>query len=342
MGRKPIEAPRPLEFGQASHAGFAAFYQPATWEMTLDDRRPLMVAAAVAAFKQSMISTKARFLELTGADALEDKAQEEFLEDMDLGPGMLMHYFDYVQRHNLDRFRPITVEASFEVDIFTPAEIAYYFPELLAAHPEGVRIVYRGRLDALVEDEWGEYWIVDWKTTARMRDNMAFLEVDEQLPSYNWAMEHILGIKIAGNMYAEIYKAYPQLLPENKVVRLGRRFSVNKQNPTSHDIVVAQLTAEGEPLELYEDYLNFLLAEGITYVRRTPMHRNRHELREMGERIKMEVREQLNPDLLIYPSPSPFKCDGCPVRPVCIGMNDGSDVQYILNTYTTKEMRTNA
>src|SRR6185295_16380323 len=160
--------------------------------------------------------------------------------------------------------------------IFTETEIRMRLPVLwmkaMEAGYRSVRIVYRGRLDMLAQDEWGEHWIYDWKTTARMDKLMSFLEVDEQLPSYNWALQNMLGIKIAGNMYAEIYKAYPQPLPENKVVRLGRRFSVNKQNPTSYDIVVKQLTEAGESLALYEDYLHFLEVEGLEYVKRTTMY----------------------------------------------------------------------
>jgi hypothetical protein len=317
QGRKPIEAPRPLEFGSAFHAGMATFYNPYTWAKT-DEAREIMVVAAINAFKTTMRDMKARYLYLTGNEALSDEQQVEYLEDLDLGEGMFWHYFDYVKRHNMDRFTPAAVELSFEVDIFTSDEIVLYFSDLMARALEqgytGLRIVYRGRIDCLMQDEWGQYWIIDWKTTARMRDDLEYLEMDEQLGSYNWALEHMLGIKVEGN----------------------------QNNPTSYDMALKQLTEEGEDLSLYEDYLNFLKAEGIVYVRRTKIHRNAHQHHEIGERIKMEVREQLNPNLLIYPSPGPWKCNGCPVRPVCVGMNDGSDVQWILNQYTTLEMRTNA
>lgn len=340
QGRKPIETPRPLDFGQAFHAGMATFYSPTTWSRTLSEDRPIMVAAAIASFKQVMIANKARYLELTGKEALEDEQQEEFVEDMELGPGMFLHYFDYVQRHNLDRFTPIQTELGFTIDIFTDKEIALFFPHLFQ---EGCRIVYEGRIDCLVLNEWGEYWIVDWKTGSMraLMSDIAFLELDEQLISYNWAVGTILGIPIAGNIYAQILKAYPLPLPALANTRLGRNFSTNKQNPTSYDIVVKQLTEAGESLDLYADYLNYLKLEGMDYVRRTPMHRNRHELDMIGQNIKMEVLDQLDPNLRIYPSPSEFKCKYCSVRPVCIGMNDGSDVEFILNEYTTKEMRTN-
>lgn len=330
QGRKPIETPQPLDFGQAFHAGFAIFYDPKTWHMTLDDRRPIMVAAAISEAKRTMIGQKARFLMLTGADALEDDKQEEFVKDLDLIEGMFLHYFDYVKRHNMDRFTPVAVELGFEVELDTL--------------PDGTRVVYRGRLDCLVKDEWDEYWVYDWKTASQwgFEASIEYLELDEQMGSYNWAVELMLGIKIAGSMYAQVKKAYPQPLPMLARQRMGCNFSTNKQNPTSYDIALKQLTEAGEPLEPYVDYLNYLKAEGVEYVKRVPVHRNRHELEEMGERIRAETADMLDPYLRVYPSPDPFKCKYCPVRPVCIGMNDGSDIEYLLNTYTVKEERTNA
>lgn len=339
QGLKPADQPRPLSFGTAIHKAMEVFYDPKTWQFTQDPQaRILLVANALAAFKDEMNKTKARYLRLTGREALDEEDAEKFAEDMDLGVGMLKHYFDYVQRKGYDRFEPVAVEVDFEVDIFTPEEIAEEFPWL----PQGTRIVYRGRIDQLIKDPWGEYWIWDHKTTSRMRDTMGFLELDEQLGSYNWALEKMLGIRIAGNIYAEIYKGYPQPLQENKVVRQGRRFSVNKNQTTSYEIAKSQLEEAGEDLDLYEDFLNYLKVDGITYIRRTEVRRNDHELAEIGERIRNEVRDMLDPKLRIYPNPSPFSCDSCPVRQVCVAINDGSDHQWILNTYFTQERRNNA
>ena len=337
-GLKPYEAPRPLDFGTAIHKAMEVFYDPETWDLTLDEAtRPLIVENAVKAFVDSMASIKARYLRLSGKEGLEPEQREEYEEDLDLGTGMLRHYFQYVWERKLDRFTPIATEVDFEIDIFTPEEIVEYFPHL----PEGTRIVYRGRIDQIVKDMLGQIWQWDHKTTARMRDQQGHLELDEQMGSYNWAMWR-LGIQVTGNIYAEIYKNYPKPLEENKTLRLGRRFSVNKQQPTSYDMAKAQLEAEGEDLELYEDFLHYLRADGQVYVRRTEVRRNLHELQEMERRIKDEVRDMLDPNLRIYPNPSPFSCDHCPVRQVCLAMNDGSDYQWILDTYFTQEKRNNA
>lgn len=349
MGRKPIEAPRPLDFGQAFHAGMAVFYDPKTWAMTLDERRPIMVAAAVTAFKNTLKGQKQRYLRLMNAEALEDDAQTEYLEDLKLGEDMLAHYFDYVASHGLDDFEPLAVELGFEVALYGPDQVAKRFrrvhQEALAEGYSGAMIVYRGRVDALVKDTHGRVWVVDWKTTVRL-EPMANLELDEQLGSYNWALELQLGIKIAGNIYAEIYKGAPAPPARLKNARLGRIFSTSKTQTTSYDLMMASLEEAHEPVELYEDYLTFLKHEGLQYVRRTETARNRHELAEMDRRILNEAADMLRDDLYIYPSPDlyatgAFSCRSCPVKAVCIGMNDGSDWEDILNTYTTKETRTN-
>jgi hypothetical protein len=336
QGYKPIDTPRPLAFGTAFHKAMEIFYDPTTWYMTEDDRRIILVNNALASFKDEMTKQKQRYLRLTGRESLDDQDRVSYEEDLDLGIGMLKHYFDYVKRKGYDRFKPLATEVDFEVDIFTPAEIKDIWGWT------DTRVVYRGRIDLLVQDPWGEVWIWDHKTTARMRDTLSHLELDEQLSSYNWALQKALGIEIAGNVYAEIFKAYPKPLEELKNIRQGRRFSTNKQQMCSYDIAVAQLEEAGEDLALYEEFLLHLKGEGKEFVRRSEVRRNQHELNEIGNRIRDEVLDMLDPKLRIYPSPSPFSCDNCPVRSVCVAMNDGSDYKWILTTYFNPEKRNNA
>lgn len=347
MGLKPKETPRPFTFGTAAHSGLEEGYNPKTWYMMQDpEKRPFMVARTLDVFHRSMEESRARYLKLTGKEGLEPEQLEEYLADLELGQGMLLHYWDYVDRHNMDRFTPVATEISFSVPIFHPDDVEALFPELCRqARMDGYAgaiIVYKGRIDLLLQDDWGEYWIWDHKTTSRVKDTMGFLEMDEQLGSYNWAAQQMLGIKIAGNVYAELFKGYPLPPQRMKVQRLGRNYSTNKQYPTSYDLAKETLEKAGEDMTLYEDYLQFLKEEGIPYVRRTPVHRNQHELTEIGQRIKDEVIEMLDPNLKMYPHPTPFACDHCPFRMPCVATNDGSDVEWILQTNYTKEKRTNA
>ena len=339
QGLKPIVQPQPLSFGTAVHAGFQTYYEPATWDLTKDPvKRQLIIENAITAFKDEVKSAKDRYLQLSGQPSLEEVMLDKYYQDLDLGEGMLRHYFDYVYKHNMDRFTPVAVELGFQVDLWTPEEIATMFPKL----PQGTRVVFKGRIDLLLLDEWGEYWIWDHKTTARLKDTMPFLELDEQLGSYNWALQIKNGIKIAGNIYSETLKAYPKPLTLNKSRRLGCLYSVSKSTAsTTYEIALAQLKEAGEDLEPYKEFLHWLKEEGPQFVQRTPVYRNQHELADIGNRIRMEVQDMLN-DPHIYPNPDMFKCGYCESRQVCIAMNDGSDVDFITKEYFIKEKRTNA
>jgi hypothetical protein len=336
MGYKPIETPRPFEFGSAFHSAMQWRYNPPTWHLR---KTPHLLEGSIQAFRNSMADSKKRYLRLKQMEALDPEDQEKYLVDLDLGEGMLRHYFEWVELKGFDDYiTPIGVEIGFSVPIFDSLEEQ----DDLLPHMRGFVIVYRGRIDLIVIDQDGRLWILDHKTASRFRDNLGHLEMDEQLGSYNWGFERQTGRAVAGNIYSEVYKAYPVPPTENSTVRLGRRFSVNKNQATSYEVYKQHLIANNEPLELYEDFLNYLKLEAHPYVRRTQVHRSQTELRLLHERIKAETLDMFDPGLRIYPHPGPFKCEWCPMRPPCLAKMEGQDFQWILDTNYVKEKRTNA
>jgi hypothetical protein len=154
--------------------------------------------------------------------------------------------------------------------------------------------------------------------------------------SYQWALEQQLGIPIAGSVYNELYKGMPQPPAMNKVQRQGRWFSVNKMQDTSYALYLQTLLEYNEPIELYKDILEHLRVSGKQWFRRTQIHRSPNEMRELGERITMEAQDMIDPNIKLYPNPSRFSCKWCPFRTPCIMMNDGSDVEWILNEQYVK------
>lgn len=338
--RKPIETPTPLSFGSAMHAAFEVYYTPLTWHLVQAGgvQREAVLMRSIDAFRQAMRANRERYLKLTKSEALNEEQHEDYLEHYDLGIGMLMHYFEWVQKHDTDAgLVPVDVEVPFEFPVFDSYE------QQLEALPDtaGHIVVYRGRIDLLVRDKDERLWILDHKTTARMPDNMVFLEMDEQMGSYILGYTLASGEQIAGAIYSEILKGYPKPPAENKVVRLGRRFSVNQNQHTSYEVYKATLEEAGEDLELYEEMLHWLKNFGTTYVRRTIIPRNTSELRNIAQRIQFETLDMLdNPR--IYPSPGRWSCDHCPVRPACLAKMEGQDYQWILEQTTTIEKRTNA
>lgn len=339
-GYKPIETPTPLSFGSAIHAAEEVYYAPETWHMVVEGgpQRDAVIAAALQAFFQYMQGTRKRYLKLTNQETLDDLHRDEWDEHLDLGRGMLLHYFEWVQKRDIDAgLTPVAVEVPFEFPIFDSIEEQ----NDLLPHLVGHIVVFRGRIDLLVRDKYERLWILDHKTTARMPDKLQFLEMDEQMGSYILGYSISSGEQIAGAIYNEILKGYPKPPEKNKTPRLGRNFSVNKNQHTSYEVYKRTIEQAGEDLELYEEMLHWLKNFGTTFVRRTEIPRNTAELVNLASRIKMVTLDMLdNPR--IYPSPGRWSCDYCPLSAPCLAKMEGQDYQWILETNFIKEPRTNA
>lgn len=326
---RPIEKPTPLAFGTSIHKALEVLYKPETWNWLWDDRAWILYENVVATFLADHDREKADYLKLMGRESLDEEQQAKYRELRTLGERMLRGYFKWHRDRDKD-LRPIASELSFRVPILDEEGNTIY-------DSKGRALVYQGRIDLLVQDKWNEYWIWDHKTTARLEDAVAHLELDEQLGSYNWALQKQLKIKIAGNVYNELYKGFAEPPARNKVQRQGRWFSVNKQQDTSYELYKQTLLENDEPLEPYEDILRYLKVEGKTYFRRTQVHRSQAELREMEERIRNEALDMIDPNIRIYPNPNRFSCQWCHFRSVCLAMNDDTDHDWILHNNFTQE-----
>jgi hypothetical protein len=298
--------PKPLDFGTAIHRGMESWYNPMQWEWDRELRKSL----SVAAFLECQREQKARYL--AEMPDMDEELRKDFNERTELGTGMLYHYFHWSA--NMDQFTPKMVEIEFEVPI----------PGLEGTYAEGA--VYQGRVDALMEDLKGRYWIWDHKTTARM-DPTAHLELDEQCGSYAWALQLMLGIPIEGVVYNELYKG----VPGPPTVLKNGNFSKSKSQDTSYELYFQALMERFEYIpDEYADILETFRLKGNEYFRRTQVHRSPEELRTQGERIRLEALDMLDPNIRIYPNPTKFNCQNCMFRTPCIAMNDGSDVKWIL------------
>lgn len=325
MNLTPIAMQAPLDLGTAVHAGLETYYTPETWAWAQvgDPRRQVLMMTCISAFKESMRASKSRYIAAKGEPSEEMEVEYQGL--LKLGEGMLWNYFSWAP--SADNFTPIKVEQSFEVPI---AGISSSFV------PVGTVAVYRGRLDLLVQDEYGKYWILDHKTTARW-STTEFLELDEQCGSYAWALQQLLGIKIEGIIYNELYKAVPAPPEKLKTKRLGRSFSVSKSAPTTYELYYEALITEyGSVPAEYEEHLDWLKVQPNQFFRRTAIYRSQTELENLGRQIALEAGEMLNPDLPIYPNPSRYGCSFCAFRTPCLAMNDGSDVDWILKENYTQ------
>lgn len=324
-------APSYLEFGTAIHKGLEIYYDPETWHLD----RETISALAVVSFVENYTQAKKDYLTFKRKEYLDDEEQEKWSAQLELGKKMLANYFPWALRH--DKFTPKYVEVEFEVPVPVPPGL--WLPPQFENRDgylyfRNRPVVYQGRIDLVLQDEYGELWIDDHKTTAQMRDDtLTFLELDEQTGSYCWALQEMMGIKVAGALYNELYKGVPEPPAQNMRQRQGRWFSVNKQQDTSYELYLATVISEDKTAYdqgLYNEMLDYLKATGNKYFRRTQIHRSQTELQNLGYTICLEAIDMLN-DPYIYPNPTKFRCGFCIFRGPCLAYNDGSDFQYLLN-----------
>ena len=318
----PMRTAKPLEFGTDWHTAMASLYDPDTWTLVrnLKTRGPILESVRQVFINANNGHMKENADEATGY--IDQEVRDDYKEREELGLGMLNGYFSW--QMGVDEFTPTHIEVDFEVPIIVP----YTDVEMLC-ECHGWPVVYQGRLDGIVQDNFGWYWILEHKTTAQMADTF-HLQLDEQTGSYAWALMQMLGIRVQGVIYNEAVKkvAHPPL--ELKNTREGRNFSVNKSQDTTYEMALAYLGTAGEDLELYDDFLTYLKLQGNKFYRRTQVHRNTRELEDQGIRIYHEVKEMINPETVPYPNPSRFNCMMCSFRLPCIAMNDGSDYEFLL------------
>jgi hypothetical protein len=180
------------------------------------------------------------------------------------------------------------------------------------------------------------YWVVDWKTTMRMMGEESFfgLELDDQVASYCWALRVGLGLNIRGFQYVELRKAAPEPPVENKTIRLGRKYSVSKNQPTDFQ-TYKQTVMVGDPnaykAGLYNEFLEWLERDGTKFIATHKIYKRPDALHNIGHNIYLQAREMIS-DPAIYPSPGRFTCSWCAFQGPCIDRQTGNDYQYAIDT----------
>ena len=256
--------------------------------------------------------------------------QEQLIsEAVALGLGMLDHYSEWSKNEDPLWFKEvISVEHEFEVPIVNE------LGEPLINPNTGEVMTYTGRIDGVVKDEYGCYWLLEHKT-AKAFDTEK-LPLDEQCGSYIWAAQQLYGLKLEGVIYNMLRKKLPTV-PD--ILKRGG-LSQNKGMDTTYQVYAQALKQyygeDAVPWALYEDYLTALENKENPFFKRLRVRRNQCEITDIGQRIYDEVAEMVNPNLVHYPNPTRDCSWDCDFRSVCLAMNDGSDPQYMLESLFKK------
>jgi hypothetical protein len=68
------------------------------------------------------------------------------------------------------------------------------------------------------------------------------------------------------------------------------------------------------------------------FIKRSLVRRNAYAIAMEEAKIMAEVREMVDTELPLYPSPDRDCFFMCPFREPCLAMDDGSDFQHLINT----------
>jgi len=331
-----------FNFGTSIHAGLETRYNP----LITSNNEELAIAAFLGS-EQGFMKAEAK---LYIDEILPQEKIDEFNERRELGVGMLKHYFQWCKDTD-DILRVVKVEIEFEVPIpATPKllETLRANPTLFAAGVDELHgavpgkdwflhcwcddcglshpVVYQGRVDMIVEDKHGRYWIWDHKTAGQF-GSTEYFDLDDQCGSYIWALQRMLGLPIMGVVYNRLLKAVPHP-PE--VLKNGS-LSKNKQQRTTYDLYIKAMELHAQPYAPYAEFLEFLKAKPNQFFQRVEVHRAAVEIPIIERRILMEAIDMLD-DPKIYPNPGMFTCMGCAFKTPCLATQDGSDVEFILRT----------
>lgn len=265
---------------------------------------------------------------LEDADA-ED--HEELQAHHELGVGMCDNYQAFAAIHD-NNFEVVATEHDFSIPLgFEAYDVRT--ESMLPVH-------YRGRLDMIIRLADGRYGIMDHKTAARVDDDyFAKLDMDEQCTSYLWAAQEEATLydlpwkKLEFVVYNVAKKAVPA--PPETTYK-GKALSLAKDQATTSTMFMDAVNEHGlqawfQGSEKAQAYHQWLGDQGWSlFFRRHPVRRNRHELHNISEQIKLEAWDMLS-DPRIYPNPSgTYQCLRCPFRSPCLAKNDGSDAEFML------------
>jgi hypothetical protein len=343
----PMTTAKPLEFGTAFHFAFETYYDPEKAEFPLEIR----AALAIEAFKAKCEEQRKKAAEYWGGD-LDLSIEADYNERVELGIGMLRHYTQNVAPTWDYGWTTEKVEVSFMLPIPHPdtGEHMYCRCDLcwekwcksehtankgiLREHWNGLPVTYAGRLDVLARDANGDLWVVDWKTAANIPDDHFWLDLDDQVGSYPWALNR-LGIPVRGFVYVEIKKAFPEPPKENKYRRNGCKYSVSHSQNTTYDDYfqfVWQNDEEAVIQGCYEEFLTWLENNPTKFFERHVIYHSPQHMEAIERNIGLEALDMIDPAIRIYPAPGRFACRGCAFRQPCLEKDAGGDYQYYLNT----------
>lgn len=261
-----------------------------------------------------------------------DELPTDAEDSIALGMGMLAHYKNWLKQRNI--YETLWLDGEPQVEVKIELELTEL--SKLAGKP----VIFRGTIDRVVVDAYGNWWVQDYKTAATIDTNK--LATDPQIGNYVWAAEQHYQREIAGMVYTQFAKKVPR---PPKILTNGT-LSVDQRQKTTHGLyreALLQYYPDGKFPSKYVEFLNKLAEaetpEGDEFIRSDEVARNLHAKESTYKHMCAEVREMIDPDLPIYPNPTRDCIWDCSeFRTICLAMDEGDDWEYLIEQfYQSKE-----
>lgn len=256
-----------------------------------------------------------------------ESAVDEYTAMVEMGRAMLDGYFR-MERETGGMGEVVAVEERYRVPIRN--ENGRAFP----GSPE-----LTGRFDLVVARPDGSLWVVDHKT-AGSKHNSAYLDIDDQLTGYAYVYYRATGVFPRGQVYNVLLKKAPGPPRRLKDAKDGSPvLSSAKDQNTTYSLFIAEIKRLGLDRRDYADILAFFKDRGWgDFYIQEGVFRNMAQMQAFERNLAYEWRDMrdvaAHPEKA-YPSPSSFNCPGCPVKLICSTMQDGGDVETIIEQQFT-------
>lgn len=253
-----------------------------------------------------------------------ESVKDEYNDMAEKGRAILEGYFR-MERETRSFGRVIAVEERFRVTIRN--ENGRVFP----GSPE-----LTARFDLVTEQEDNEddVSVIDHKFLGS-KHSSAYLDIDDQLTGYAYVWWRATGILPRRQIYNVLLKKAPgppRLLKNNTL-------STAKDQNTTYSLYLAEIKRLGLSRVDYAEHLAYLKGKGWDdFYIQEGVFRNMAQLEQFELNLAYEWRDMrsvaAHPETA-YPSPSAFNCPGCPVKLICATMQDGGDVEAIIEAQFT-------
>jgi hypothetical protein len=281
--RQGLEAAGPAGFvdlQQAVKDALAVYHFPGMW----DWNRAIVAPLATEGFNKALRN-----------QGLTDDAAAA------AGRRLLAAYYDWAP--TVDNWSPVQVEALFDVTVPDPAQPG---SGLLTADGRGV--LYRLRVDLVVLDKAGRYWIVEHRLCPDGFAGMEDLLLDDTALTRAWAWELGFLSPVAGTIHNEL-----------RLPRPGE--------PGPDDTAPA---AGPPPVEVINLGSRHVRRYNGPWFRRTRIRRTRAEIEAAGVRVAEQSRLMARADIACYPTPEWSRCRPCEFREPCLALMEGTDPEPVL------------